>query len=812
MPRFLLACTGLVTSALWRKLQGRRIPRRAGPRTLRLPGLSGEVWICRDEVGIPQIYAGAPGDLAFGLGLAMAQDRLWQMETLRRLAGGRLAELMGDRPLGGTSLHLPGNTVLAVDQHYRSLRMYEVGRAERSLLGQEGAAAIEGFAAGVNAWIERCRPRDLPPEFLLAGSAPEPWRPEDSFAIGKLMGWLLSLAFVAKPILAVLAADARLRRLLPPDLSRAPCIVGSGVPPSPASLDLSARLALGLTGPGAGSNSWVVSGRRTASGKPLLCNDPHLLFGLPALWYPVALHGPDRRVVGGTMPGVPAVLIGRNEHLAWGFTAVMADDGEYYRETLDASRARYLRGTDWHPVEVVEAEFRVRGREDPARRALRFVRHEGVLCPLLPQEGDAPPTSFRWVGLEPWRGLEALLGINRAASVGEFEEALEDFALPAQNVVVADRAGTIAYFCAGKFPRRPGTGERPVIPDGASRAHAWEGYLTWAELPKSIDPPDGFVVTANNRVRPELAPTIAGGFWEPPYRATRITQLLSQVRDAGVEDMARIQADVLSLQAAGVVTHLVRPVADGLTVPDARRAASLLLEWDCRMSADSAAAALYHLFYQELLQRCFRQAMERQAPGVFRRYFSTLHLAVPAADAALLIPDGTWFPEGLATTVGACLTAAWHHATIRLGSDPARWQWGTLHPLTFSHALGRGKGLAARALAWLLDLNRGPFPRPGDGMTVNLGAFPLTEPFGVIVGPSYRQIVDLADPERSRWIVAGGVSGDPLSPHYDDQLPLWLRGEYRPMRLQSLAEAQGGVVLHLVPEPAPNCVPTACVV
>jgi penicillin amidase len=392
----------------------------------------------------------------------------------------------------------------------------------------------------------------------------------------------------------------------------------------------------------------------------------------------------------------------------------------------------------------VEAEFRVRGRPDPARRALRFVRHEGVLCPLLPQEGDAPPTSFRWVGLEPWRGLEALLGINRAASVGEFEEALEGFALPAQNVVVADRAGTIAYFCAGKFPRRPGTGERPVIPDGASCAHAWEGYLTWAELPKSINPPDGFVVTANNRVGPELPPTIAGGFWEPPYRASRIAHLLSQVRDAGVEDMARIQADVLSLQAAGVVTHLVRPVADALTDPDARRAASLLLDWDCRMSADSAAAALYHLFYQELLQRCFRQAMERQAPGVFRRYFSTLHLAVPAADAALLIQDGIWFPDGMPATVEACLAAAWHRARIRLGSDPARWQWGTLHTLTFSHGLGRGKSLAARALAWLLDLNRGPFPRPGDGMTVNLGAFPLTEPFGVIVGPSYRQIVDLA--------------------------------------------------------------------
>jgi penicillin amidase len=217
------------------------------------------------------------------------------------------------------------------------------------------------------------------------------------------------------------------------------------------------------------------------------------------------------------------------------------------------------------------------------------------------------------------------------------------------------------------------------------------------------------------------------------------------------------------------------------------------------MLADSAPAALYHLFYQELLQRCFRPVMDRRAPGTFARYFSTLHLAVPAADAALLTSDGTWFPEGVRAAVEACLLAAWDAAVAKLGTDPAAWRWGSLHTLTFSHGFGRGRGLVARALAWLLDLNRGPYARPGDGMTVNLGAFPLTAPFEVMVGPSYRQIVDLGDPEESRWIVAGGVSGDPRSSHYADQIDSWLRGEYRPMRFNSLADAQRGAVLHLVP-------------
>lgn len=799
MLRSPLAATGLLASAVWRKLRGGCPARRQGIRTLRLPALTREVWVCRDEVGVPQVFAETPGDLAFGLGVAMAQDRLWQMEVLRHLAGGRLAELMGNRPVGRKTLHLGGDTVLALDLFYRSLRMHAVGREERSLLSDRGHAAMEGFAAGVNAWVERCRPRHLPPEFLLSGIRMEPWTPEDSLAIGKLIGWLLSLAFPAKPILTSLAADPGLRAWLPPDLAGGQCIVGDSPVPSQASLDLLARRALGLSGPGVGSNSWVVSGWRTASGKPLLCNDPHLVFGLPPLWYPVALHGSDHRVIGATMPGIPAVLIGRNEHLAWGFTAAMADDGDYYRETLDEAGARYLRDGAWHPVEVVAEDFRIRGQRESLRRELRYVRHGDVLCPLLPRSEGAPLMSFRWVGLEPWRGLEGFLGMNRARAVGEFEAALQEFAVPAQNAVVADGHGTIAYFCAGKFPRRQRAPGGPGILDGASPEAAWDGYLTWAEQPKRVNPSEGFLVTANNRVATELSPTIACGFWEPPYRATRIAHLLGQLHAAGVEDMARIQNDVLSIQAAGILGHLVRPIAHGLQDPRARQAASLLIAWDCRMTEDSPAAALYHLFYQELLQRRIQPIMEQDAPGLFARYFSTLHLAVPAADATLLSFDGTGLPEDSSATAECCLAAAWEQGAARLGPDPSRWRWGTLHTLTLHHGLGRGRGLAARALAWILDLNRGPFPRPGDGMTVNLAAFALTEPFEVMGGPSYRQIVDLGNMDGSRWIIAGGVSGDPRSPHYADQAGQWLRGEYRPMRLFSLTEAQRGDVLHLVP-------------
>lgn len=798
MRRHALACMRLLMAGLWRRLSGSAWAAASPAGDCRFSGLAQDTWIRRDEAGVPHVFAENLSDLGFGAGVAMAQDRRWQMETLRRLAYGRLAEVAGDRPLNGVSLHLVGPSLLAVDQFYRSLRIEQVCREELSLVSQEGRWVLDGFARGVNAWVAQCRPAELAPEFLLAGVDPEPWRPEDCLAIGRLIGWLLSLAFIAKPTLAALAANPLLARLLPPQMAGGQCIVGAGLPASTADLDALARHALGLLGPGTGSNSWVVGGNRTASGKPLLCNDPHLLLGLPALWYPLALTAPAHRTIGVTVAGIPAILVGRNDHVAWGMTAVMADDGDFYREALDSAGERYRRDDAWRALETAEETFRVRGRSEPVCRTLRYVRHEGVLCPLLPLRDGGPPTSFRWVGLEAWRGWDGVLGMNRATSVREFEAGLQAFAVPAQNVVVADTAGDIGYFCAGKFPRRPRAESPPALLDGSRPEHAWGGYLSWAEHPHAAGNADGYVVTANNRVAATLPPGLARGFWEPSYRATRIASLLDPLRAAKIPDMAGIQADVCSVQAAGLVARLVRPMRERRADPRARHAADLLLAWDFRMEADSAAAALYHLFYHELLQQSVRPVLERHAPGLFARYFSTLHLAVPAVDTAFLEEDPLVFREGAPAAVESCLTAAWDAACARWGPEPSAWRWGDLHRLTFHHMLGRGTSWAARLLAWVLHVNRGPIPRPGDGMTVNLGAFLLTAPFEIAVGPSYRQIVDLGQPEESRWVLAGGVSGDFRSRHYADQVPLWTVNATLPMRFLP-RDAEDGHALNLLP-------------
>jgi penicillin amidase len=806
MRRHIVSCARLVFSALGRRLCGRAWASAPPSGTYPLPGLTRNVAVRRDDAGIPHIFAETLPDLGFGAGVAMAQDRLWQMETLRRLAFGRVAEVAGDRRIDGGGLHLAAPSILAMDQLYRSLRFERLAQDELTQVSEEGRRLLEGFARGVNAWVERCRTSDLAPEFLLAGIDPDPWRPEDTLAVGKLIGWLLSLAFVAKPTLGALARHPTLTPLFPPHLRDGLCIVGGPPPPEPGGLDCLARHALGLLGPGTGSNSWVLGGGRTASGKPILCNDPHLVFGLPALWYPLALSLPTHRVIGATMAGIPGVLIGRNDHLAWGVTAVMADDGDYYRETLDPAGDKYLRGDEWRAVETMPEVFRIRGRRHPVRLALRYVRHEGVLCPLLSGGTEAVPTSYRWVGFEAWRGLDGLLAMNRATTLRAFEAAVEDLAVPAQNIVAADTSGAYGYFCAGKIPRRTHARSPMSMLNGSNPEHAWGGYLSWAEHPRAVDPPEGYVVTANNRVAADLPPTLAGGFWEPPYRAARIASILRETRKASLQDMERLQADVISLQAGGLVANLLRPTRRLLRDARAREAADLLSDWDCRMGADSPAAALYHLFYHELLQRCIRPPIEARAPGLFHRYLSTLHLAVPAVDTVLLTGNETCFSAGTVAVVEECLAAGWAAATARLGPDPSRWRWGALHRLTLYHMLGRGSGRAVRFLAWLFALNRGPFPRGGDGMTINLGAYMLTAPFEIGAGPSYRQLVDLGAPEASRWITAGGVSGDLRSRHYADQLPQWLEGDTRPMRFLEMP-GPGDRALRLVPT---DCAASSC--
>lgn len=767
-----------IRPSLWARVRAllARTPPPPPSQAVSIPGLSGKVLICRDRHGIPRIYAERLRDLCFGLGYAVAEDRLFQMDLFRRIALGRLSEILGEVSSGvrGASSPLRSLSLPELDLFWRALRLERVAKDELRLLSEEAMEALEGFRDGVNAWIEASLARRLPLEFALLGYYPEPWRAEDSLAIGRFISWLLSLAFQADLALSLFAEDPALQPLLPTYPETGPSIVGRG-------WGLGAG-GWGL-GSGLGSNSFALAGSRTATKRPLLANDPHLPFLLPSFWYQVFLEGGGHRVAGGTMPGIPAVIVGTNGFVAWGMTNAMVDDADFYVETIREPDLYQFRGEE-RLMKVVEETIRVRGETKPRVFKIRYVEHGGVDCPLISDLFGGEPLSLRWVGFEPNRTLEALLRMNRAKDLDGFREALEGFAVPAQNVVYADHEGHIAYFLAGWVPRRAQPGDGLIPMEGSSGEHEWLGYLPFEALPKVIDPEEGFIVTANERI----APDFPGHLFEPPYRSARIRQLLQEKPQYDLQDLQAIQLDIRSLQAEALIEGLIRPYLHEFR-GETKEAAEGLLHWDREQRAGSVEASLFHTFYIKLLENAFQEKLNSRASGLYEWYFSIFHLAVGAADQILIRHDPLFMGDRPVEFIEKALQEAFTFLEGKLGRDPSKWGWGRLHSVTLQHPLARRRDLFSRLLNWLFDFNRGPYPCPGDGMTPNASAFLLSQPFEATIGPGYRQVIDLEDPNRSVWIIAGGASGDPRSPHYADQVPLWLEGRSLPMRFLSLEEA-----------------------
>ncbi|MBI2081373.1 MAG: penicillin acylase family protein [candidate division NC10 bacterium] len=732
---------------------------------------------------MPTIEAKEPADLFLALGYVVASERLFQMDLYRRVACGRLAEILGSGQgaVGARDLPLPGEVFLRMDLLHRALGMEAVARSEAAEASAEAQDALGAYAAGVNAYLEALAARRAwALEFALLGYRPEPWQPADSLAVARLVAWQLSIALRAELVLGEIA----LLREGPPLLSSSPAWGPAVTGPAPGRLPApGAPLSgFGWASGFSGSNAWVVAGARSGSRKPLLASDPHLLFGLPGIWIPVCLRGGPYRVAGVSLPGVPGVVIGRTPSVAWGMTAVLPDDVDLFREHLaPGPPVAARRGDAWEPVEVEQVAVRVRGEAEPRRVTLRFVRRFPGRCPLISdllETGPLGPLSLAWTGAAPTRSLDALLAVNRAADLAAVREALPAFALAPQNVLVADAAGNIGAFVAGRFPKRTRPGDGPLPLDGADPATAWQGFLPFEELPHVVNPPSGLLVSANNRAS-EDGPYLTT-LWEPPYRASRILGVLGEMPVIRPDACRRLQTDTVSLQALLIVARCLGPHREALT-GRAREAADRLAAWDGRVLRESGMAALFHAWYRRLRERLLGAPLEALRPGLAARLFAVNHLPAALLDALLLERKAPGLPGPSPSLVQETLEEALAFLREKMGPDPATWRWGRLHRLTLRHPLASGEGRVGRLLASLFALNRGPVEMGGDGMTVNMSAYLFHAPFEAIAGPSYRQVVDLGDPEAGGWVIPGGVSGDPASPHYADQFEAWRAGMLFPM-------------------------------
>ena len=744
----IVSAIGVFLLVLWGL--GRAYVLRFHPTTqgeLAVRGIRQPVYVLRDRFGIPHLRAASAPDVLFALGLVHAQDRLFQMELLRRAAGGRLAELFGTK-------------LIDQDRLLRLLDLPAAARKAQQELPPRERQELDAYVAGVNAWREQAAGR-WGVEFQMLAIEPQPWTAIDSLSISLMEAWVLSTNVREEGLALYLGARWPAERIAllspaypgaaPAEPQPLPAIVAGAarllrpkVQPLPG---LSGAVRLGNL---AASNNWVVAGRRSESGKPLLANDPHLPLSFPALWYLADLRGRDLQAAGVTLPGAPYVIIGHTSTLAWGFTNLMADNTDLVILPRWPQRTRRER-------------IRVRGGEDVLMEV--GLSEEGPVLP--PEETGGVSVAIAW-SAHRWPGMiGGFSALNRARDLTEARAALTQLDAIAQNVVLADASGAIGYQATGALPRRqsePG----PFPRRQEDLARAWDGRLAPEELPAGGEPPEGFIATANQRTAGfALEPTRS---WAAPYRYQRIRELLAQDRRFDLAALGKIQLDVESLQ-----WRAFKPVISDLAEPEglALDLHHQLLSWDGRLATGSRGALAFELLRLALME----ELLYDDLGPFYADYLEASKYFYQVLDAAMADPQHPLWDDSSTPKRerrGTIVLRALEHATLDLMSFPGGRPYGAVHTLILRHPFG-----AAAWLRWLFD---GPtLPAGGDINTVNNGAFPDLTPFGQSDGPSMRFLADLADLEHARFAYPGGQSGHLLSRHRADLVDRWASGELVPL-------------------------------
>ncbi len=728
-------------------------------------GLSSSVTVYRDDRGVPHIYADTMEDLAFAQGFVHAQERLWQMETHRRFAHGRLSELIGE-------------SLLETDIQLRTAGLNRITRRVAEITSSEGRLVLEAYAAGVNAYLDQGR---LPPEYGLLGLTPEPWTLEDSAGVVALLAYNLGGNWRVEATRLALqeALEQELfEELLPPfEGWETPSVwtreKAGEAQPADTSYKVGNLLELLAASdmeqfaslPRLGSNSWAVSPALAETGTAILANDPHLNISLPGIWFEnhLAVEG-EMEVYGWVVPGVPGVVIGHNEHISWGMTNI-GDSQDLYLEKQDPDNPfRFFRDGEWYEAEVIREEITVKGREEP--EVLEVIITENG--PLISQD---PPLSMRWTAYDIEAStIDALFGVNRAQDWEQFIEALDHFTVPIQTIVYADTAGNIGFRVVGLVPqRKQGQGILPL--PGWDSDNSWEGFIPMRELPELFNPANGFIATANHMVESEGYPYTIALDVAPHYRKQRIIEVLGSGGKFSVEDFEALQNDWHNSHAAERLPRWLAVLANQELSDLERSGLELLQAWvkEPVNLPEAAAPSIFQTWYLNFMEEVF---VEKMGGDLYRAFIDNAYLAYNALEYLLEKGDSAWFGDDL----NAMLLASYRKTMVQLDQQwsgkPEQWQWQKLQTITFEHLMGE--------VAILRPLvNRGPFPYGGDHMTVGRAAYALTDPFKVNSAAGLRFIA-VMDPGgiRSRGVLAGGQSGHPLSKHYDDQIEAWLTGHY----------------------------------
>ena len=798
---------------------------------VKAPGLEGPVDIYRDAYGVPHIYASTQHDLFFAQGYAHAQDRFWQMDFWRHIGSGRLSEMFGE-------------SQLETDQFLRTLGWARVVEKELSSLDPQSIAILEAYAQGVNAYLADHQGSQISLEYailklLTPDYQAEAWQPLHTLTWAKAMAWDLGGNMdgeIERALLLKTLTPEQMAEIVPAYPNDHPYIVpGFRLGSQSASAQSGTSLAddptgqleaglqrvsnslaaldalLGPRGAGIGSNNWVISGKLTNTGMPLLANDPHLGIQMPSIWYEVGLHCLPKNaecpldVTGFSFASAPGVVIGHNDRIAWGFTNVGPDVQDLYIEKINPENPnQYEVNGQWADMDLVKETIQVAGGE-AVEITVRYTRHGplitdtyGRLEDFSDNAGIELPAQYaialRWTALEVSHTFPALWKMNIAQNWDEFRSAVSEFDVPSQNMVYADVDGNIGYQTPGKIPLRvSGDGTLPI--PGWTDEYEWKGYIPFEELPFTLNPAQGYVVTANNAVVNTDYPYMISQEWDLGFRAQRIVDLIEGA--PGPIDIAYIQS--IQGDDKNLIAEYLLPVLMQLPLNDSRleKARSIFTDWDYQQRMDSAPAALFNAFWKYLLAQTFQDDLTEDTwPAGGPRWYEVMRQLVGQ-------PESAWWDNKTTTEVEkrdqiftqAFITAVDEMETTQ-GKDPTRWSWSDLHTATFrNQSLGESGVAPIEAL-----FNRGPFPTAGGDATVNATGWNTLEGYFLDWLPSMRMIVDLGDLGNSLTIHTTGQSGHAYHPHYIDMADLWRTIQYHPMLWErSQVEASAAEHLELVP-------------
>jgi penicillin amidase len=761
------------------------LPDYAGKMTV--PGLMKPVDIIRDSYGMPHIYAQTDRDAYFALGYCIAQDRLFQMDLMRRAARGKLAEIFGQ-------------DLVSVDRFFRTITAGKSVEDIASAYSPETLSASQAYAAGVNYFLEN-HAGSLPLEFTILGYMPEPWKPSDGAAVHYVMAKDLNTAFGVEMLHAAVigkVGEKMAREIFPEYVQGGPTIIPEGS----ATLDFLKTLNLvgelrGTSGGGA-SNSWVVSGKKSATGEPILANDPHLDHGVPGIWYEAHLVTPSMNVSGALLPGIPFIIIGANAHVAWGFTNVMADDADFYIEKLNpANPDQYEYMGRWEDMQVKQEVIKVKGAED-VKFTVKLTRHGPIIDQISPfDRHQSTATAMRWTAYDTLQA-SPFIELQTAESVADIEQAAAFFKCPGQNWVYADDQGNIGFWAAVGIPIRDGfSGALPVA--GWDGQHEWMGYVPTRQLPHLRNPDRGWIATANNKHIDGDYPYPISHYYAMPDRFMRIKEMITAKEKLDNRDCAGMQADLYVVLARDWVPLMLASLSDKKLTESEKKAVAYLKNWNFVARAADIAPTVFHATVNEMVKNTFKK---RLGEDLYAQYIKDKDVVFNALRNLIASGDSTWFDdpdtaqkEGINEVISQSFTAAIAYLVEKLGPDVDNWKWGDLHTLTFYHPFGRSSSLMG------YFMNLGPFAMGGSFATVNPQPYKLSRPWEVYHGASLRYIIDFADRKNSRRVIPAGISGNFMSPHYDDQVELWRTGTYRPFVLdRQSVETDARYTLKMVPE------------